>query len=110
MCENLSRSTNRDQKVSPFSVLGVFFVNLKFTYFYAFNFSNFEFVLKDELWCELVLAFGVNQRRIDMSNVIKKAADKAVIHEVKNIRKAVNGKIKVRLFGYCENAQATVIL
>jgi len=57
-------------------------------------YSNF---FKDELWCELILAFGVNQRRIDMSNVIKKAAEKAVIHEVKNIRRAFgikNEKVK----------------
>ena len=40
----------------------------------------------------MVLAFGVNQRRIDMSNVIKKAADKGVIHQVKNIRRAFNIK------------------
>jgi hypothetical protein len=57
-----------------------------------------------------VLAFGVNQRRIDMSNVIKKAAEKAVIHEVKNIRKAVTGKNeKVCFFECCKNVKRTVI-
>jgi hypothetical protein len=53
------------------------------------------FPFQNELWCELVLAFGVNQRRIDMSNVIKKAAEKGVIHQVKNIRRAFGIKQKV---------------
>lgn len=35
-----------------------------------------------------MLGLSVEQRRFDMSNVIKKAAQNAVIHEVSGIRRA----------------------
>merc|ERR1719273_7648 len=41
-----------------------------------------------ERWCELTLAFSVGQKNVDMSNVIRKAAEKAVIRQVKNISRA----------------------
>ena len=36
----------------------------------------------------MTLAFKVNQKNVDMSNVIRKAAEKAVIRETKNISRA----------------------
>ena len=41
-----------------------------------------------ERWCELTMAFSVGQKTVDLSNVIRKAAEKAVIREVKNISRA----------------------
>ncbi len=40
-----------------------------------------------ELWTEITLTFGVGRRPVDMSNVVKKACNKAVIKEVKNIKR-----------------------
>lgn len=52
------------------------------------NFIDYSFDEDKELWCEVTLAFSVNQKQVDMSNVIRKAADKAVLKEVKHISRA----------------------
>ena len=41
-----------------------------------------------ELWCELTLSFAIGQKNVDMSNAIKKSAEKAVLREVKKITRA----------------------
>ena len=41
-----------------------------------------------EYWCELTLSFAVGQKNVDMSNAIKKSAEKAVLREVKKITRA----------------------
>jgi hypothetical protein len=40
----------------------------------------------------LTLSFAINKKAMDMTNVIRRAAEKAVIHEVKNIKRAFIGK------------------
>eukprot|EP00095_Tigriopus_kingsejongensis_P009705 maker-scaffold1466_size39939-snap-gene-0.10 protein:Tk09705 transcript:maker-scaffold1466_size39939-snap-gene-0.10-mRNA-1 annotation:"GH20789" len=49
---------------------------------------DYIFDTEKELWCQLSLGFEVAHKTLDMSNVVKKAAEKAVIHEVKNIKRA----------------------
>lgn len=49
---------------------------------------DYMFDTEKELWCQLTLAFDIGQKNVDMSNVIRKAAEKAVIREVKNITRA----------------------
>ena len=52
------------------------------------NVVDYMYDTEKELWCELTLAFSVARKTVDMSNVIKKSAEKAVIREVKNISRA----------------------
>ena len=49
---------------------------------------DYTYDTESELWCEITLAFSVSQKNVDMSNVLRKAAEKAVIREVKNITRA----------------------
>ncbi len=49
--------------------------------------SNYTYDVDKELWCELTLTFPVGRRPVDMSNVVRKACEKAVIKEVKNIKR-----------------------
>ena len=48
---------------------------------YAYDTAN-------ELWCELTLAFNISRKQVDMSNVLRKAAAKAVIRQVPDIKRA----------------------
>ena len=52
------------------------------------SFVDYSYDTEKEEWCELTLAFSVDQKNVDMSNVIRKAAEKATIREVKNISRA----------------------
>ena len=52
------------------------------------SFVDYSYDTEKELWCDLTLAFSVDQKNVDMSNVIRRAAEKAVIREVKNISRA----------------------
>ena len=62
-----------------------------FTYLAAIclHFSNvcLHFLEKEE-WYELTLAFPVGRKTVDISNVIRKSAEKSVIRCVKNISRA----------------------
>ena len=49
---------------------------------------DYIFDTKKEQWCELTLAFPVGGKNVDLSNVIRKAAEKSVLREVKNISRA----------------------
>ena len=42
-----------------------------------------------EIWCELTLSFGVSRKTVDMSNVVRKSAERAVLHEIKNIKRGI---------------------
>ena len=52
------------------------------------NVVDYIFDTKKEQWCELTLAFPVGGKNVDLSNVIRKAAEKSVLREVKNISRA----------------------
>ena len=52
------------------------------------SFVDYSYDTEKELWCDLTLAFSTDQKNVDMSNVIRRAAEKAVIREVKNISRA----------------------
>jgi len=49
---------------------------------------DYSYDTEKETWCEVTLKFDVSQKRLDMVNIIKKSAEKGVIHQVKNIKKA----------------------
>lgn len=49
---------------------------------------DYSYDVEKDLWCQLTLSFSVSQKNVDMSNIIRKAAEKAVIREVKNISRA----------------------
>ena len=53
-----------------------------------FSFVDYDFDTEKESWCELTLAFSVGQKNVDMSNVIRKSAEKAVIRETRDISRA----------------------
>ena len=48
---------------------------------------DYTYDTQKERWCELTLSFDVSRKTVDMSNVVRKSAEKAVLHEVKNIRR-----------------------
>jgi len=49
--------------------------------------SDYSFDTEKEQWCEVTLSFDISQKRMDMVNVIKKAAERGVIHQIKDIKK-----------------------
>ncbi|GBP50286.1 DNA-directed RNA polymerase I subunit RPA1 [Eumeta japonica] len=51
--------------------------------------SNYIFDTKRHLWCELTVLFPVSFLKIDLSQALRDAASRSVIHEVKNIRRAI---------------------
>jgi len=50
--------------------------------------SDYTFDADKETWCQITFSFDVSQKRLDMVNIIKKSAEKGVIHQIKNIKKA----------------------
>jgi len=53
---------------------------------------DYVYDVKKEQWCELTLSLSASRKAVDLSNVIKKAADKAVIREIKHIKRGIVGK------------------
>ncbi|XP_046400249.1 DNA-directed RNA polymerase I subunit RPA1 isoform X2 [Ischnura elegans] len=51
--------------------------------------KNYVFDVKDELWCEVSLAFPVNYKKIDVASIIKETARKCVVQEVPGIKMAI---------------------
>lgn len=52
------------------------------------TFVDYDYDTEKELWCEVTLAFSVGQKQVDFANVIRKAAEKSTIKEVKQISRA----------------------
>jgi len=52
------------------------------------NIVEYSYDTVEQSWCELTLSFDITRKRVDMSNVIRKAAEKGVVHEVKNLKRA----------------------
>ena len=50
---------------------------------------DYKYDTDKELWCELTLSFSVSRKAVDMSNVVRKSADRAVLHEIKNIKRGI---------------------
>ncbi|XP_011559659.3 DNA-directed RNA polymerase I subunit RPA1 [Plutella xylostella] len=51
--------------------------------------TNYTFDTKKHRWCELTVKFPISFLRLDLSQALREAAQKSVIHEVKNIRRAI---------------------
>ena len=49
---------------------------------------DYSYDTEGQSWASITLSFDLSRKKVDMSNVIKLAASKAVVHEVKNIKKA----------------------
>lgn len=60
--------------------------------------TNYSFDTKDHQWCELTVLFPIAFLRIDLSQALREAAKKSVIHEVKNIKRAITSKEKDILY------------
>ena len=45
---------------------------------------DYKFDVGKSSWCELTLSFDIAKNMVDLSNVIRKAAAQAVVHEVSN--------------------------
>ena len=43
---------------------------------------DYKFDVGKSSWCELTLSFDIAKNMVDLSNVIRKAAAQAVVHEV----------------------------
>ena len=53
---------------------------------------DYSYDVKKERWCELTLTLSASRKSVDLSNVLKKAAERAVIYEIKNIKRGIIGK------------------
>ncbi|CAH0691686.1 unnamed protein product [Spodoptera exigua] len=60
--------------------------------------TNYSFDTKHHKWCELTVLFPISFLRVDLSQALREAAMKSVIHEVKNIKRAITNKEKNVLF------------
>lgn len=54
--------------------------------------TNYTFDTKKHRWCELTVRFPIAFLRVDLSQALRDAAMKSVIHEVKNIKRAITNK------------------
>ena len=43
---------------------------------------DYKYDVDKSSWCELTLSFDIAKNMVDLSNVIRKAAGQAVVHEV----------------------------
>ncbi|CAK1579973.1 unnamed protein product [Parnassius mnemosyne] len=62
------------------------------------NATNYVFDTKSHKWCELTVLFPISFLRVDLSQALRDAALKSVIHEVKNIKRAITNKEKDVLY------------
>ena len=60
--------------------------------------ADYVYDVKKEKWCELTITLSASRKSVDLSNVLKKAAEKAVIYEIKNIKRGIIGKGIYRLY------------
>ncbi|XP_053609913.1 DNA-directed RNA polymerase I subunit RPA1 [Plodia interpunctella] len=60
--------------------------------------KNYSYDTKNHLWCELTVMFPISFLRVDLSQAVRDAATKSVIHEVKNIKRAITNKEKDVLY------------
>lgn len=60
--------------------------------------TNYSFDTKHHRWCELTVLFPISLLRIDLSQALRETAMKSVIHEVKNIKRAITNKEKNVLY------------
>ena len=49
---------------------------------------DYSFDTEQQSWASITLAFDIAKKRVDMSQVLRLAANKAVVYEVKNIKRA----------------------
>jgi len=50
--------------------------------------EDYSYDTEGETWCCLTLSFPVDRKRVDLAHVLRQAASKGVIHEVKDLKKA----------------------
>ncbi|XP_013195797.1 DNA-directed RNA polymerase I subunit RPA1 [Amyelois transitella] len=60
--------------------------------------KNYSYDTKNHLWCELTVMFPIAFLRVDLSQAVRDAATKSIIHEVKNIKRAITNKEKNMLY------------
>lgn len=60
--------------------------------------TNYVFDTKNHQWCELTVLFPISFLRVDLSQALRDAAMKSVIHEVKHIKRAITNKEKNVLY------------
>lgn len=54
--------------------------------------TNYCFDTKNHQWCELTVLFPISFLKVDLSQALRDAAAKSVIHEVKNIKRAITNR------------------
>lgn len=60
--------------------------------------TNYNFDTKKYSWCEITVRFPISFLKVDLSQALRDAAMKSVIHEVKNIKRAITNKEKDVLY------------
>lgn len=51
--------------------------------------TNYRYDTANYLWCELTFALPINYRNLDMSAIVRETAERAVVWERRNIRRAI---------------------
>ncbi len=52
------------------------------------NITDYVYDTSKSLWCRLTLSFAVGRKSLDMSSVVRNAANAAVVREVKGVKRA----------------------
>lgn len=62
------------------------------------NATHYSFDTKNYQWCQLTVLFPISFLKVDLSQALKEAALRSVLHEVKNIKRAITVKEKDTLY------------
>lgn len=50
--------------------------------------ADYSYDTEQQAWCQLTLSFAVERKRVDLAHVLRQAAAKGVMHEIKNLKRA----------------------
>lgn len=60
--------------------------------------TNYSFDTKNHEWCELTVLFPITFLKVDLSQALRDAAARSIVHEVNNIKRAITNREKDVLY------------
>ena len=58
------------------------------------NLVGYSYDIEKELWCEVIMSVDIAAKKLDMTNILRKAAEKTVLKETPKIKRAFITKDK----------------
>ena len=71
---------------------------------------DYKFDVARSSWCDLTLSFDIAKNMVDLSNVIRKAAEKAIVHEVSRASHTFKHIMGKKLFVKLKNCEVTYFM